>query len=140
MMQPIATMTSKGWIQAPIEMVKYVIGDYMVADHNQSSLLPQVRCFMIISGQYNNNPTALCDAVKEDIKFLLKDSLDNLDVIVTQTPRKDENGQPLSSYDVNIVVTSTSFSENQDSSHLSYSAYIKGGFVNNFIFNYTEDK
>lgn len=134
------TLSSKGWIETPIEIVKYVIGDYMVADHNQSSLLPQVRCFMMASGKFNNNPIALCNTVKDDMEFLLKDIIQEVEIIVNQTPRLDGDGLPTSAYDVDIVVTSPSFSENQNQAHLSYKAYIKDGFVNNFVFNYTEDK
>ncbi len=138
--QAIPSLDSKGWILSPIEIVKYVIGDYMVADHNQSSLLPQVRCFIQASGRHNSNPNAVCDQVKEDLEILLKNTLTDLEVIVSQTPRKDESGQPTSAYDINVTVTSTSFSENQEQSHLSYAAVVKDGFVENHIFTYTEDK
>lgn len=140
MQQAIPSLDSKGWIVSPIEIVKYVIGDYMVADHNQSSILPQVRCFMIVSGQHNNNPVGMSSAIKDDMHALLKDVLADFDVTVTTQERVGEDKLPSGSYDINIIITSSTFSENQDQSHLSYAAHIKDGFVENFIFNYIEDK
>lgn len=138
MSAPTPTLSTKGWLSTPIEVVKYVIGDYMIADHNQSSLLTSVRCFMLANGRFNNNPIGLCNVIKEDMEFLLKGLIDSPEVIVTQNPRLDTTGQPTAAYDINITVISSSFSENQDQSQLSYAAYIKDGYVNNFIFNYTE--
>lgn len=140
MQQAIPSLDSKGWIQTPIEIVKFIIGDYMVADHNQSSLLPQVRCFMIASGKHNNNPVGISANIQEDMEILLKDVLADLQVNVRTKDRIGDDGLPTNSYDIDIIVTSSSFSENQEQSHLSYSAVIKDGFLENFIFNYIEDK
>ncbi len=139
MQQAIASLDSKGWIQTPIEIVKYIIGDYMVADHNQSSLLPQVRCFMIVSGRHNNNPVGMSANIQEDLEILLKDVLADLEVNVQTKDRVGEDHLPTNSFDINIIVTSSTFSDNQEQSHLSYAAIVKDGFVENFIFNYTED-
>lgn len=133
------TLSGKGWITTPIEAVKYIIADYMVADANQSSLLPTVRNFMRAHGAYSNSPEGLCETMRSDLTYLIESVLPTVEVNVNYIHRINDFGDESGKYDIDIVVKSPDFSTVPDDTALSYRAYIDNGHVKNHIFNYMQD-
>ncbi len=133
------TLSGKGWISTPIEAVKFIIGDYMVVDANQSCLLPAVRNFMRVHGAYSNSPEGLCDAMTQDLTYLIESVLPNAEVSVSYKHRINDEGDESGKYDIDIVVRSPEFSSIPVESALSYKAAIDNGHVMNHVFNYMQE-
>ena len=133
------TLSASGLMSASLDVVRTIIANYLVVDPNQSSLLPSVKCFIVVTGKHNNEPQSVASVVRDDLKSLISSVISDASVDVSYTYRLNEYKEQTSSYDLSIVVTSSQFSPNADQSKLSFSGIVKNGFVDNFIYNYTED-
>ena len=133
------TFSSTGWTNTPIEIVKYIIGNYMTTDLNQASLLPQVKCFMLVNGQFNNSPQILSNTIIGDLSDLIQPHLPDAQVACNIVYKKDEYGDEKAAYDIFITVSSTLFTSDVSSADLNFTAAVKGSFVDNFVYNYIEN-